>query len=101
VSALEDILFEKIEATSPLRQHRFHPKRRWLLDFAWPARKVAMEVDGGTWSGGRHVQGAGYEKDCEKLNEAALLGWTVLRVTGKMVKDGRAEEYVRRLLDEH
>lgn len=96
--ALEDELYARIEATSPLRQYRFHPKRKWRLDFAWPDRKVAMEVDGGTWSGGRHTRGAGYEKDCEKLNEAALMGWTVLRVTADMVHDGRADDYVERML---
>ena len=100
MSELEDILYAQIEATPPMRQHRFHPTRRWLLDFAWPDRKVAVEVDGGTWSGGRHTRGAGFETDCEKLNEAAIMGWRVLRVTGTMVKDGRAIEYVNRILEE-
>lgn len=74
----------------PVREHRFHPVRRWRFDFAWPDRKIAVEVDGGTWSGGRHSRGAGYEKDAEKLNTATLDGWRVLRVTSAMVKDGRA-----------
>lgn len=69
---------------------RFHPVRRWRFDFAWPALQLAVEVDGGTWVGGRHNRGAGYERDCEKLNAAALLGWRVLRFTMAMVKDGRA-----------
>lgn len=72
------------------REHKFHPTRKWKFDFAWPEHKVAVEVDGATWVGGRHTRGAGYRKDCEKLNEAILLGWKVFRVTSDMVKDGTA-----------
>jgi very-short-patch-repair endonuclease len=83
-------------------EYRFHPKRRWRLDFAWPDRKVALEIEGGNYAGGRHTSGAGFEKDCEKYNEAACLGWTVLRATGKHVKDGRAMAWLTRiLLDKH
>ena len=39
-----------------------------------------------------------FVKQVEKYNEAACAGWTVLRVTGSMVHDGRALEYVRRAL---
>src|SRR5687768_16750315 len=31
------------------------PARRWRFDFAWPELKVAVECDGGTFTGGRHV----------------------------------------------
>ena len=83
---------------APAREWRFAPPRRWRLDFAWPERRVAVEVDGGTWSGGRHVRGAGVEADCEKLSEAAARGWRVLRVSARMVRDGRAAELARRAL---
>lgn len=75
---------------TPEREVRFHSTRRWRLDFAWPSRMLAVEVDGGTWVQGRHTRPRGFEADCEKLNAAALLGWTVLRVTSDMVRDGRA-----------
>ena len=48
---------------------------------------VAVEVDGGTWTGGRHVRGAGYRRDAEKLNAAAALGWFVYRLTPDMASD--------------
>jgi hypothetical protein len=44
------------------------------------------------------VRGSGSEGDCEKINAATLMGWRVLRVTGAMVRDGRALEYVERAL---
>ena len=79
-----------VKLPRPAREHCFHVGRRWRFDFAWPARKVALEVEGGTRSGGRHVRGDGFERDCEKYNAAALAGWVVLRVTSSMVRDGRA-----------
>ncbi len=90
---LEDKLCAQLRAlgvADPVREHRFHPVRRWRFDLAWPDRKLAVEVDGGTWSAGRHVRGAGYERDAEKFNAAALLGWTVLHFTGAMVRSGEA-----------
>lgn len=78
----------------PIVQHRFHPTRRWRFDFAWPDYGLAVEVDGGIWTRGRHTRGAGYREDCIKLNEAVLLGWRVLRVTPDMVTDGQALQYI-------
>jgi hypothetical protein len=75
---------------APIREYRFARPRRWRFDYAWPAHQLALEIEGGTWCGGRHVRGMGYEGDCEKYNAAALLGWTVLRVTTGMLRDRRA-----------
>lgn len=62
-------------------EHRFDASRQWRFDFAWPALKLAIEIEGGVFSGGRHVRGIGYVKDMEKYNAAALQGWLVLRYT--------------------
>ncbi len=75
---------------APETEYRFAPPRRWRFDYAWPANRLALEIEGGTWTGGRHVRGRGYERDCEKYSEAALRGWRVLRVTSAMLRDGRA-----------
>ena len=78
----------------PDREVRFAPPRRWRFDVAWPDIRLAVEIDGGTWVSGRHTRGAGFERDCEKLNTAVLLGWRVLRFTTGMVLDGRALETI-------
>ena len=83
---------------APTPEFRFHPVRKWRLDLAWPDQRLYVEVDGGTWVGGRHNRGAGYEKDCEKLNAACVAGWRGLRVTVAMVKDGRALSAVEQAL---
>lgn len=77
------------------REHRFHPVRKWRLDFAWPAQQLAVEVEGGVWTGGRHTRGAGFVKDMEKYNQATLLGWRVLRVTPADIKSGKAVELIK------
>lgn len=66
---------------APVAEYRFHGSRRWRLDFAWPEQRVALEVDGGVWTGGRHTRGAGWTADTEKLNTAQAEGWRVLRCT--------------------
>lgn len=67
------------------REFKFHPKRDWALDFAWD-NKVAVEIEGGAFSGGRHTRGAGFTEDCEKYNAAVLLGWRLLRFTPQMLE---------------
>jgi len=63
---------------TPVEEHRFHPKRKWRFDFSWPDNRVALEVQGGIWGGGRHSRGAAMLKEWEKLNTAATLGWRIL-----------------------
>jgi very-short-patch-repair endonuclease len=80
----------------PEREYVFHPKRRWRFDFAFPDRKLAVEVEGGM--GGRHQRRAGFEGDAYKYNDAAKLGWFVLRYTTAMVTRGDAIDDVREML---
>lgn len=67
-------------------EFRFHPTRKWRFDFAYPAHKVAIEINGGVWKRGRHNRGTGYIKDLEKLNAAQILGWIVLQFTPQQMK---------------
>ena len=72
---------------APQREYRFAPGRRYAFDFAWPESRVALEIEGGTYTNGRHVRGSGYRHDCEKYNLAASLGWRVFRATSDMLRD--------------
>jgi very-short-patch-repair endonuclease len=71
------------------------PTRRWRFDFAHETTRIAFEIEGGVWTGGRHTRGSGYSKDCEKYNEAALAGWTVFRITGDMITTPTIERLVK------
>ena len=84
----------------PVREYRFASPRRWRLDLVFLPQRLACEVDGGVFIGGRHTSGVGYTHDCEKLNAAVLLGWRVLRFTPAMVHDGTAVQTIERALEE-
>jgi hypothetical protein len=66
---------------APQAEYRFHSVRKWRFDRAWPELKLALEIDGN----GRHNTIAGMANDDEKINEAIILGWSVLRVNAKLI----------------
>ena len=82
-------------------EYKFHPKRKWRFDFIILRylQYIGVEIDGGIWTQGRHSRGAGMESDMKKLNEAAIMGYKVLRFSTGMVKDGTAIETIRRALE--
>lgn len=100
---LEEIFKIQVHALrlpEPQREYQFHPKRRWKFDFAWPQLMIAVEIEGGTYTGGRHVRPEGFRKDCEKYNAAALMGWMVLRGDVKMVKNNVLLDTVQAALNQ-
>ena len=64
-----------------VKEYKFHPTRRWWFDYAIPEHKIALEVEGGVWTGGRHTSPKGFLNDIEKYNTATLMGWRVFRTT--------------------
>lgn len=64
-----------------VKEHRFYKPRKWRFDYALPAYKIAVEVEGGVWTGGRHIRPRGFLGDMTKYNTATLLGWRVFRTT--------------------
>jgi very-short-patch-repair endonuclease len=83
---------------TPTLELRFAPPRKWRFDLAFEGPRIAVEIEGAVFTGGRHTRGSGFEKDAEKYAEAMCRGWRVLRVTTGMVRDGRALGYLERLL---
>lgn len=85
----------------PVPEYRFCESRRWRFDYALPDHKVAIELDGGAYTQGRHTRGNGFEKDLEKLNAATLMGWRVLRFTRGMLRADpvRCLDQVEALID--
>lgn len=83
----------------PEREVRFHPKRKWRFDFAYPEKLLAIEICGGMWVKGRHNNPISIDKDYEKLNHAQVLGWVVLQFTGGQVESGEAILFLEKTLD--
>lgn len=74
----------------------FHPTRKWRFDYAIPAAMVAIEVEGGAYTQGRHTRGRGFEADMEKYNTAEAMGWHVLRFTPEWLCAPKTIELVHR-----
>jgi very-short-patch-repair endonuclease len=81
---------------APTEELKFHPTRKWRFDLAFQDQQLAIEIDGAVFMQGRHSRGVGITKDCEKICEAVILGWRVMRVTTDMVKSGEALNLVER-----
>lgn len=100
-STLESIVSQQIRAAglpAPDTEFKFHPERKWRADFAWPEAMVILEVEGATWTQGRHTRPKGYADDCEKYSRASLMGYTVLRATGEHIRSGAALEWLSEAL---
>lgn len=74
---------------------KFHPLRRWRFDFADKERKIAIEIEGGIFSRGRHVRGKGFIADMEKYNTATSMGWRVYRFTPSNILSFLSSGYER------
>ena len=79
-------------------EYKFHPDRKWRFDFYLPDCKLAIEVEGGVWTQGRHTRGKGYIADMEKYNTAQALGYTVLRFTPEQVLTPEAYATIRQAI---
>jgi len=103
-SALEETLALQLRAAGltrgMVREFQFHDVRRWRFDFAWPDNDplVAVEVEGGIWTSGRHNRPTGMLQDMEKYAEAATRAWYVIRVSGEHIKSGRALEWIQQMV---
>jgi very-short-patch-repair endonuclease len=84
----------------PQTEVRFHPRRKWRFDLAYPEKMVAIEIEGSVYARGRHTRGAGYEGDCTKYNEAQRLGWKVYRFSTGQVTSGDAITFLEQVIRE-
>jgi len=76
-----------------LCEYRFAEGRKFRFDFAFPAKKIAVEIDGMV-----HRIRVRFLADREKGNLAILYGWRVLHVGSDAVRDGRALAILKQLL---
>lgn len=74
-----ELLWRIIHGQELVSEYKFHPTRRWRFDY-FHKSGVAIELEGGVYTGGRHTRGTGFLKDMEKYNEAASRGILVFRV---------------------
>lgn len=96
----------------PMTEYVFAAPRKWRFDFAWVTELhrepgncynigIALEVEGGVWTRGRHTRGKGFLADCAKYNEAACRGWRLIRVTPSQLCTLDTIALIRRALTLH
>lgn len=73
----------------PIEGRGFH------CDFAWPAYKIIVEVDGAV-----HRTKRSFKSSFERGALLLLAGWRVLHVGGDEVRGGIAVEWIRQLLEQ-
>jgi len=71
----------------------------WRMDFALIDCKLAIEVEGGAWTNGRHTRGKGFSEDLIKYDAAMRLGWNVYRCDPAMIKTGKALQSIRIMIE--
>ena len=74
--------------TDYVRNLRFdEPDSGMEFDFAWPAVRFAVEINGGQFSGGKsgHGSAKGLRRDARKGNTAQAKGWRLCVLTSDMV----------------
>jgi len=76
------------------REVRLIPNRKFRVDFYDPTNRIAYEIEGGVFSGGRHTRGVGFIKDCEKYNLHLAAGIPVYRIPSPLI----TKEYIEWLI---
>lgn len=82
-----------------VKEFAFHPNRRWRFDYAIPEHRIALEVEGGVYTQGRHIRPKGFLGDMEKYNSAAVMGWKVLRCTPRGLITMSTVEMIRQAME--
>jgi hypothetical protein len=66
-----------------IKEYRFDTIRRWRIDYYFPELTLALEVEGGVYSKGRHVRPSGFIGDVCKYNAMTMMGIALIRVLPK------------------
>lgn len=62
-----------------IQEFRFDSVRKFKFDYGNLKLKIAVEIEGGIYTGTGHAKTGRYLKDMEKYNMAILRGWLLLR----------------------
>jgi len=101
MNALEEMFALQCEQAgfpAPLREYAAVPGRRFRWDFAWPDKRVLVEINGGTYAHMGHSTGSGIARDYEKSNLAMLAGWRTFVFDRRMVEAGTALDVTAKAL---
>jgi very-short-patch-repair endonuclease len=95
-SELERRFAQQIRAAGlaePEREYYFIPNRNFMLDFAWPAQRLGVEIQGGA----HRIKGK-FKADLEKRALALVAGWRVLELGREEIRSEKGIEWLKELL---
>lgn len=95
----EDLAFQlRAAKIKHKREVRVIGGRRFAHDFLI-GKNLLVEVQGGIYlPKGGHTTGRGVTRDCEKAALALLAGYRTLFVTAEHIRDGRALQWIQKLM---
>lgn len=62
------------------KEHYFNPERGYRNDYLHRPTMTLIELEGGVFTKGRHVRPVGFIDDCVKYNQAAMMGYRIIRI---------------------
>jgi hypothetical protein len=78
-SAKFELLWRSLGGWGLVSEYKFAEGRRFRFDFYHPSG-IAIELEGGVWTRGRHTRPSGFLNDMEKYNLASSKGILVFRI---------------------
>lgn len=69
-----DAYWQVLDGPELIPEYRFDEVRKWRLDRFHEETRIAIEIHGATYSGGRHVRPKGFAADREKMAAAQEAG---------------------------
>lgn len=76
------------------------PGRKFRADIYFAQAKVAVEVEGGVWTNGRHTRGSGFLRDAEKYNLYVQNGIRLLRYTPQQITKRETWEQIKAVINQ-
>ena len=102
MSKLKLKIFEQLlknEGLEFIPEYRFDEKRKWRIDYYFEGKvKLAVEIEGGIYSNGRHTRPSGFIADMEKYNALTTHGIYLFRVSYENLNKKETIETIKKIL---
>ena len=84
----------------PTAEYQFAPTRKWRCDFYFEHNgiRLAVEIEGGAFTQGRHTRGKGFVADMEKYNALTECGIQLLRYTPDQLQKQSTYNQIKNVL---
>lgn len=92
-----EAVWQRNDGPTLIKEFHVSDERDFSNDYLHVESKTIIELDGGVYTGGRHVRPQGFINDCVKLNIAALAGYRVIRIPTGFATDNYLSQIIEAL----